>query len=175
MSIIILSICIFILPSPLRFTLFYSICLLSYILTLIHLLTSPLLPLYQSTYFLLFFYNISNITILYHYTNHIPTYHPYSILSLSLYFYTTLCSKTHIQITKSSFIHYLYTLYLLFHIPLLFWNTPLLSRQYSYLREKQIKKRTCQFPFIYKHTFYIYLFNMPHLQHHIPTALSSPH
>ena len=125
MSIIILSIFPYITPYLLYiFILISSTCLLSYILKPIHLLTSPLLPLYQSTYFLLFFHNSSNITILYHYTNHIPTYHPYSILSLSLYFYTTLCSKTHIQITKSSFIHYLYTLYLLSYIPLLSWNIP---------------------------------------------------
>ena len=80
-SIIILSIFPYISPSPLHFTLIYSICLLSYILTLIHLLTSPLITLYQSTFFLLLSHNNMNINILCHhiiYISYLLRYYPHS-------------------------------------------------------------------------------------------------
>ena len=96
-SIIILSIFPYISPSPLHFTLIYSTYLLPYILTLIHHLTSPLLPLYYFILFLLIFYNISNIHIVYHhiiymyiYPSISSTFHPNL-----LYLFTLLYSNTH--------------------------------------------------------------------------------
>ena len=97
-SIIILSIFPYISPSPLHFTLIYSTYLLPYILTLIHHLTSPLLPLYYFILFLLIFYNISNIHIVYHHIIYISIHHSLSPLHFHpnlFYLFTLLYFKTH--------------------------------------------------------------------------------